>query len=469
MEQYVKQNFKNGDIIEANSLNKIEDGIVDLQNFTLTKIDDMESGVYNTAQRAISDLIDENIENHIDEGLNQKIEEIQLKALTGKKGDAEGSEIFNDYANNTATGNYSHAEGKKTSAPGLYSHAEGYGTVASGFYSHAEGEYAVAYGSYGTHAEGKYTIASGNHQHVQGKWNIEDTEHKYAHIVGNGNNNNRSNAHTLDWDGNAWFAGKVFVGGNSQDDAIELGAGFDEMVKEDVFINGIVITNFSEMSNETMKGYASKTLYQNWKNGEEYTLIVSNGHSTQEIKMECGFFGTEVYLKEKGASALDDSKWIIYINEVTIAKSFYDAKSGDIRIIVKQPTDEKYLCKQDGTPLTKPYVVDSENYTYGDGALQAILDGRHIYVKVPNISGEWTPLYENLMPVLQYQLPTNNNSYLTLFYLKDGLAQNLAITLGTAIQGGTPDFSILYGEITMALKKSYERSPLPPDELDITY
>ena len=37
-----------------------------------------------------------------------------------------------------------------------------------------------------------------------------DTENKYAHIVGNGENETkRSNAHTLDWDGNAWFAGSV--------------------------------------------------------------------------------------------------------------------------------------------------------------------------------------------------------------------------------------------------------------------
>ena len=33
---------------------------------------------------------------------------------------------------------------------------------------------------------------------------------QYAHIVGNGDDeDNRSNAHTLDWNGNAWFAGDV--------------------------------------------------------------------------------------------------------------------------------------------------------------------------------------------------------------------------------------------------------------------
>ena len=38
----------------------------------------------------------------------------------------------------------------------------------------------------------------------------------YAHIVGNGTSDAaRSNAHTLDWDGNAWYAGDVYVGSTS--------------------------------------------------------------------------------------------------------------------------------------------------------------------------------------------------------------------------------------------------------------
>lgn len=38
----------------------------------------------------------------------------------------------------------------------------------------------------------------------------------YAHIVGNGTSDTkRSNAHTLDWKGNAWFAGDVYVGSTS--------------------------------------------------------------------------------------------------------------------------------------------------------------------------------------------------------------------------------------------------------------
>jgi hypothetical protein len=36
-----------------------------------------------------------------------------------------------------------------------------------------------------------------------------------AHIVGNGTDSKRSNAHTLDWSGNAWYSGNVYVGSTS--------------------------------------------------------------------------------------------------------------------------------------------------------------------------------------------------------------------------------------------------------------
>lgn len=105
-------------------------------------------------------------------------------------------------------GEYSVAIGKTVEASGECSYAEGKNTTASGWSSHAEGEGTKAYGK-SSHAEGSFTTASSNYQHVQGKYNIIDTKDKYAHIVGNGDSNNSSNAYTLDWDGNGWFAGKL--------------------------------------------------------------------------------------------------------------------------------------------------------------------------------------------------------------------------------------------------------------------
>ena len=119
----------------------------------------------------------------------------------------------------TASGTSSHSEGYFTQASGTYSHVEGYASLAEGYSSHAEGYSSHAEGD-SSHAEGNYTIASGECSHVQGKYNIEDNENKYAHIVGNGDYTKRSNAHTLDWNGNAWFAGNLYVGGQNQDEAM---------------------------------------------------------------------------------------------------------------------------------------------------------------------------------------------------------------------------------------------------------
>ena len=116
---------------------------------------------------------------------------------------------------NTTAFDFSHAEGQGTTASADFSHAEGDTTTASGYGSHAEGSFTTASGNF-SHAEGQGTKASSGDQHAQGKYNIEDSYDTYAHIVGNGNDDSvRSNAHTLDWSGNAWFAGDVYVGSTS--------------------------------------------------------------------------------------------------------------------------------------------------------------------------------------------------------------------------------------------------------------
>ena len=124
-----------------------------------------------------------------------------------KEGTAMGAIVLSGDSN-TATGVAACAEGAYTDAKGYAAHSEGMATVAEASYSHAEGQ---------------HTVAKSTTQHVQGRYNIEDTAGKYAHIVGNGNSaygeTTYSNAHTLDWQGNAWFSGDVYVGGSGQDDS----------------------------------------------------------------------------------------------------------------------------------------------------------------------------------------------------------------------------------------------------------
>ena len=134
---------------------------------------------------------------------------------SGKYSHAEGSnttasaESSHAEGSNTKAGYHAHAEGYRTEASASCSHAEGDNTIASGQSSHAEGSSTKAIG-FNSHAEGRYTTASGRYQHVQGLYNVVDKNNEYAHIVGGGiSENERKNIHTLDWKGNAEYAGDV--------------------------------------------------------------------------------------------------------------------------------------------------------------------------------------------------------------------------------------------------------------------
>ena len=134
-------------------------------------------------------------------GAHSHAEGISTNAI-GDNSHAEGASSF-------VTGANAHGEGAGTTASGGQSHAEGVGTIASGANSHAEGASTNASGDC-SHAEGYNTKASSSNQHVQGKYNVEDAEGKYAFIIGNGsadsngNNEQRSNAFAIDWNGNIY-------------------------------------------------------------------------------------------------------------------------------------------------------------------------------------------------------------------------------------------------------------------------
>lgn len=142
--------------------------------------------------------------------------------------------------NNDANGDYSVAMGHGcsvsgegaqafglSSAFGDYSHAEGYTSAAGGDYSHAEGAGTRANGE-SSHAEGTATKASSANQHVSGKFNVEDNADTYAEIIGNGTADNaRSNARTLDWNGNETIAGDLYFNGGASPLSAQLAAKAD--------------------------------------------------------------------------------------------------------------------------------------------------------------------------------------------------------------------------------------------------
>lgn len=104
-----------------------------------------------------------------------------------------GGEVFNDYDNNTAAGNNSHAEGVKTKASGDYSHAEGNTTQAKNIASHAEGQHTTAAGI-GAHAEGADTQALGDDSHAEGQ--LTNATASNSHAEGNSTVASGINSHT---------------------------------------------------------------------------------------------------------------------------------------------------------------------------------------------------------------------------------------------------------------------------------
>lgn len=103
-----------------------------------------------------------------------------------------GGEVFNDYANNTATENYSHAEGNATKANGYSSHAEGTKGIATGPESHVEGYKCQAQGTH-SHAEGCNTISKGQDSHAEG--NKTTANGQNSHAEGQLNNASGVNSH----------------------------------------------------------------------------------------------------------------------------------------------------------------------------------------------------------------------------------------------------------------------------------
>ncbi|MEM1156621.1 MAG: hypothetical protein AAGH72_00045 [Verrucomicrobiota bacterium] len=109
------------------------------------------------------------------------------------------------------------ALGVQSEATGLRAVALGANNISSGYSSSALGKYTEASGHYSTTA-GFYTEAQGYGQFVIGEYNIGSgnsnprVNSDSVFVIGNGTSVARSNAFTVDWDGNTWMAGELEAG-----------------------------------------------------------------------------------------------------------------------------------------------------------------------------------------------------------------------------------------------------------------
>ena len=221
--------------------------------------------------------------------------------------------LLQEGCKNTASGNNSHAEGYKNTASGLSSHAECRLNTANGNNSHAEGCNNTASGN-NSHAEGYSNEASGYATHVQGKFNVVQSVTgpnylgKYCHIVGNGTSDTaRSNAHTLDWNGNAWFAGDVYTGGTAMDSgakklATEVPVSTADNGKVLSVVNGVwaaaAMSSGAYIGSYTGDGSSSKTLTFNFKPA----VVIIAGFNYNSLSSAIGIYGFSHLINDVNSS-----------------------------------------------------------------------------------------------------------------------------------------------------------------------
>lgn len=140
----------------------------------------------------------------------------------------------------------------------------------------------------GCAAEGTGTKTSGSNQHVQGRYNevlssepaydesSNVTDYGYAHIIGNGTEGSPSNMHLVDWLGNSWYSGKLFLGGdgitlNKEDFSGEGDYNPKTLLKVsgNIEVEGDIIANGSTLQMDRVHGIEGK----GENDSNEYYLI----------------------------------------------------------------------------------------------------------------------------------------------------------------------------------------------------
>lgn len=233
-----------------------------------------------------------------------------------------------------ASGACSFAGGRKASSSSIGTTAEGIGSFAYGTSAYAKGDGSLAIGQVTTASGllsssfGNYTISSGRAQMVIGQYNIEDTEEDTTHgsgakknifIIGNGTANDaRSNALTVDWNGNTEISGylktnKIQIPTTSNGSSYGVGSSGQVLMS-----NGSTVYWGNAASSDTYVQKAGDTMTGN--------LIVSKS-SGGAVKASNTSKGTTVSLDSDssagnhgiwstgywdGSAFQSDGKWIVY-------------------------------------------------------------------------------------------------------------------------------------------------------------
>ena len=316
-----------------------------------------------------------------------------------------------------ATGIGSHAE-NKSNAYAQYCHSEGYNTTVTQNYGHSEGQGTGAHGLAG-HSEGTGTTVTRRSQHVEGEYNIGDTyipegydsntapqqRGQYAHIVGNGtDNDHRSNAYTLDWDGNGVYAGKLTVGAaptNNMDVATKqyvdnlAGADFTGATSSADGTHGLVPAPLIADREKYLKGDGT------WSEidvGSAVSITPVYNSGTKIADYEIDGVENAIYIPESGSSVIPNppDPPTENLNSVSIDGTVYGILSGALygttsptpnlgvngTIYVQYSATEnviKYVyCKINGIWMLFPFTYDENTFVDDEGNAMETDDGNSL-------------------------------------------------------------------------------------------
>ena len=286
-----------------------------------------------------------------------------------------GGEVFNDYDNNTAVGNNSHAEGAKTNAKGDNSHAEGKGGTATGTNSHVEGSETNAEGA-NSHAEGQLNNARGVNSHAEG----QETE-----AVGNNSHAEGAKTNAKGDNSHAEGKGGTATGTNSHVEGSETNAEGANSHAEGQLNNARGVNSHAEGQETEAVGNNSHA------EGQDTTAGAANAHAEGQgtVTSEVGGHVAGMYnavvangLFNFGIGSSDDKRKSAMIIDGTNGKVYFvDAGGYDGGTSIANAKSIQDILKDSG--LVEIEQLD-ESFDFNKNAqfdvFNNIEDGLHIYV-----------------------------------------------------------------------------------------
>lgn len=306
--------------------------------------------------------------------------------------------------NTEASGNFSFAAGAETDASGNGSVAFGQYSAAQGTASFAAGNDATATAT-GSAAIGQRVIASGRAAMAIGQYNIEDTSEidtshgngarKYLFTIGNGTADNaRSNAMTVDWDGNLEIAGDIQTGNGSIADAyavkskngsvVSFNDGADSVSVKDLTVAIEPVQSGSgDPSPENVRpitGWTGANVYKVGKNLLKYPYVGASG-TYAEVPVTVNSDGTLTYNGTANATS-----WYAFFgaNTTTVSNlvplSQLGLEAGDQITISTNAVGGRFAIqfnKADGA-LTSPGLI----YVDGAGSTTGTIPSNAVYVYI---------------------------------------------------------------------------------------